>query len=246
MGYNWSTKRAKREWLAGALGKDGAEFVLRGASAIPGVPINISARLGLGNLVPGTGMLLGSTTDKTREVTEVLGAAGSFAQSVANAGAAALRGDMGSAAQEVVPLAVRNALKGIDMYQTGMYRDSKGRRVLDVDAYDAMVKAIGFQPAEVASAQERAGLVQQSVALVRNVESRIAERMARARFEGDMEALKQARAELREWNRKNPEARIAINESQITRRVRAMRSTRAERLEKASPKEIRRTVRESV
>ena len=246
MGYNWSTKRAKREWLASALGKDGAEFVLRGMSTIPGVPIDVSARLGLGNLIPGTGLLRGSTSDKTREVTEVLGAPGSFFQTVAAGAEKALAGDVKGAGLEVLPLAFRNLEKSIDMYQTGMYRDSKGRRVMDVDAYDAMVKMIGFQPAEVAAAQRKAGIVYESAALVRNTKARISEQLAQARFEHDPEKLREARDALRDWNRKNPEARILIDESAINKRVKAMRATRAERLIKSTPKEIRRSIAEQL
>ena len=246
MGDNWSTKRAKREWLASALGKDGAEFMLRGMSTIPGVPIDVSARLGLGNLIPGTGLLRGSTSDKTREVTEVLGAPGSFFQTVAAGAEKALAGDVKGAGLEVLPLAFRNLEKSIDMYQTGMYRDSKGRRVMDVDAYDAMVKMIGFQPAEVAAAQRKAGIVYESAALVRNTKARISEQLAQARFEHDPEKLREARDALRDWNRKNPEARILIDESAINKRVKAMRATRAERLIKSTPKEIRRSIAEQL
>ena len=74
------------------------------------MPIDVSARLGLGNLIPGTGLLLGSTRDKSREITEVLGAGGSFAQSVLDAGGALLSGDVRKAGEAVAPLAVRNAL----------------------------------------------------------------------------------------------------------------------------------------
>ena len=246
LGYNWNTARAKREWLAGLLGHQGSEFVLNGLSAVHGMPIDVSARLGLGNLIPGTGLLLGSTRDKSREITEVLGAGGSFAQSVLDAGGALLSGDVRKAGEAVAPLAVRNALKGIDMYQTGMYRDTKGRRVMDVDGYDALVKAIGFQPAEVAAKQRKASIVYESVALVKNVEGRIAERWARGVFERDAGAIKAARDELRAWNRTNPEARISIEQSQINRRVRAMRATRAERLAGTAPREIRQAVKESL
>lgn len=246
LGYNWNTARAKREWLAGLLGQQGSEFVLNGLSAVHGMPIDVSARLGLGNLIPGTGLLLGSTRDKSREITEVLGAGGSFAQSVLDAGGALLSGDVRKAGEAVAPLAVRNALKGIDMYQTGMYRDTKGRRVMDVDGYDALVKAIGLQPAEVAAKQRKASIVYESVALVKNVEGRIAERWARGVFERDAEAIKAARDELRAWNRTNPEARISIEQSQINRRVRAMRATRAERLAGTAPREIRQAVKESL
>src|SRR5690606_27807713 len=246
LGYNWNTARAKREFLARTLGERGAEFVLHGASAIPGFPMDVSARLGLGNLIPGTGLLLGSTRDKSREIAEVLGAPGGFFESAIEGAGKALAGDVRGAALAVSPLPGRTLAKARDRYQTGMYRDSRGRRVMDVDAYDAIVKAIGFQPADVAAAQRKAGIVVESAALVRNVKSRSHEQMAEARFERDPEKMRKARQALRDWNRKNPEARILIDESAINRRLKAMRATRAERLVKSTPKEIRRSIAESL
>jgi hypothetical protein len=70
--------------------------------------------------------------------------------------------------------------------------------------------------------------------------------MVQARFERDPGKMSEAREALREWNRKNPEARISIDESAINRRLKAMRATRAGRLVKSTPKEIRRSIAEQL
>ncbi|MGL5002143.1 MAG: PLxRFG domain-containing protein, partial [Casimicrobium sp.] len=126
-GFNTNSKLWKTEAIAQLLGRDAAEFVMRGGSAIPGFPIDVAGRMGLGNLVPGTGVLLQSKTNKSDEIMEAFGAAGGLVKD-------ALKG-------EFFPLAVRNIAKASDMYATGMYRDQQGRKVVDVSGYDAAMKA---------------------------------------------------------------------------------------------------------
>ena len=46
-------------------------------------------------------------------------------------------------------------------------------------------------------------------------------------------------ARLRKWNKDNPNTRIEITEAQIERRLQNMAMSRAQRLQKASPREMR-------
>jgi hypothetical protein len=55
MGYNISAKQWRKELLANVVGKELAEFMEQGLSGLPGAPIDVSGRLGMGNLLPGTG-----------------------------------------------------------------------------------------------------------------------------------------------------------------------------------------------
>ena len=41
-------------------------------------------------------------------------------------------------------------LQAVDMVQTGEYRDTRGRKVVDVSGFDAFIKSVGFQPNTVA------------------------------------------------------------------------------------------------
>jgi hypothetical protein len=111
--------------------------------------------------------------------------------------------------------------------------------VIDATPVDAAVKAIGFQPASVAAASRTDGLQMQRLALARNVESEIASEWASARFEGDLDGEKAARQKLAEWNASNPDTPIGITFGQIQKRVRQMRMTRVQRLQKSAPKELR-------
>lgn len=248
LGYDFGAKRAKREFLADTLGlgDDAADVVLRGFSAIPGVPMDVSLRMGMGNLIPATGLLLQSNTDRSRDVMEVAGAAGGLARQYIDAAQRGLAGDVGGAATMALPVALQNAIKGAGMYSSGEYRDTKDRLVSQVDEIDASMKLVGFQPQEVAQKSRRMGEVQRSIDLARKVEADAVTRIARANIEGKPEDAAAVRRELLLWNSRNPGARISISPSQVARRAREMRMTRDERFLKSAPKEMRPAVADAI
>jgi hypothetical protein len=239
LGYSFNVEEEKKKFLTRVLGEGLASFVMHGASTLPGVPLDIQGRLGLGNLIPGTGILKRSETDKTRDIVEVLGPAGGLAKSIAGAASELQGGDIKGAAMQALPVAIQNALKGYDMAQLGMYRDMKGRKVMDTDAYDAFIKTVGFQPAKVAQESRRIQLATQDIALVKRVEGEIVEAWAQGLFEKDLKKSADAARKLMEWNKRNPEAFIRIQPSQIQRRIKEMTLTRQQRFVKAAPQEMR-------
>ena len=62
MGYNFSARKAKEQFLIDVFGDALAEFVDKGVSGLPGSPMDVSGRLGLGNLIPGTGLFTERTS----------------------------------------------------------------------------------------------------------------------------------------------------------------------------------------
>lgn len=84
------------------------------------------------------------------------------------------------------------------------------------------------------------------VGLNKITESDIANRWAQGIFEKDPAKIQAARDDLSEWNRDNPESPIRINFRQIASRVHQMNMTKAERVAKTAPKEIRATVRKEL
>lgn len=235
LGYDFNSKQQKARFLTATIGEGGADFVLRGFSALPGFPLDVAGRMSVGNLIPGTGMLLKSKTDKSDEVMEVAGPAGAIARD-------ALKTVESGDLTKVLPTALRNLWKGIEMFQTGEYRDTKGRNVLDVGAGDALAKAIGFQPADVARSTRKSQIAYQQIALARSVESEIAGEWAQGIVDQKPGDVAAARARLAEWNARNPDTPIAITRPQVARRAREMRLTREDRIEKSAPKELRRAV----
>ena len=242
---NFSSKQKKREIARAIMPPWLAEFALKGLSSLPGSPIDVSSRLGVGNVLPGTGLLT-KKDSYASDVAELVGPAGSYVQSMAKAAGHAMDGEFGKAAKEAAPLALKNLAKSADMLSTGAYRDDKGRIVEKTTAGDAFFKALGFQPNRVAEEQQRVRGAQQTIANNKLVESEIADMWAQGRFERDQSKIDEAKQRLETWNRNNPSTPIRIDAQQINKRVQEMNRTKAQRIMKSAPKEIRKTVREQL
>ena len=238
MGYDTNTRASLRKAVAGMVGEDIGDFLLHGVSAIPGMPIDVSVRMGFQNLIPGTAMLKVSEPDATRDILELLGPAGTLVKNLKTAVQEAGMGRFDKA-KLLAPLAIQNVLKGADMWATDEYKDMKGRKVIDVDKVDSMFKMIGLQPSSVARQTRLAGEVYQDIALARAVETAIADKIAQSINEDKPELREEAFAELQRWNERNVDMPIRINRAQILRRVQEMRSTRESRVIKSAPREMR-------
>lgn len=244
LGYNTNAQLWKQDALKSVLGKDVAQFVLFGTSTIPGVPLDIQGRMSLGNLIPGTGVMKRGQSDPTREALEAFGVGGAFIKSAMEGGKQLVTGDFAGAGAVAAPVAIRNLMKGVDMLQTGMYRDMKGNKVIDVDTMDSITKIIGFQPSDVAKVQRATRMAVEITAVAKEREAEIADKWAEGVAFRDNRKVREAMDELREWNASNPDTRIRIKPSQIASRVRTMRLGKAKRVEKTAPKEIRAQVRQ--
>lgn len=244
LGYRGNSKEWKREVLADlfgdeAIGKAATNFMLQGMSAF--MPLDVSGRLSVGNIIPASGLFKRSDKGGTDDLLEVIGPVGSFISKGVDAvkGVQAGSGVFGAVMESVAPKAVADIYRSVDMLQTGAYRDYKGRKIVDTSAGDAFWKAIGFQPNSVAEVRRVERLIQQDITLFRNVKADVAERWARGVFEGDAAKVAQAKAQAADWNQSNPDRVMAIKLSQIQRRVNEMRKLSSERITKAAPKDIR-------
>jgi hypothetical protein len=242
LGKSFDSKQAKKEFFASILGQAGAEFVMGGLTGLPGAPIDLSGRLGLGNLIPGTGIFT-KKTDYGRDIAEIFGPAGSLFKQGAAGAAKLAQGDLTGAAKEVAPVAGQNVIKAVDMAVMGQYRDTKGRKVIDTDMWEAVAKGVGFQPTSVKRVQDATGTQQNLIGQNKLRETEIADKWAAGRIERNPGKVEEAKAELAEWNRKNPQSPISIDASQINRRVQQAMMEKAKRLEKTAPKEIRDSVK---
>ena len=238
MGGEGNTRRTLRNAAYDALGEDLGGFALYGVSAF--LPFDVQGRMSMGNLLPASDIFKPSNNDRARSLSELFGAPGSVVSDTMEAiqGLESGKGAMDVLAQ-FAPVALKNAFKGAEMVSTGFYDDMRGRRVIDTTESDAFFKALGFQPSAVANASRASRAVQQSVDRARQVESQIADLMAKAQFENDPEKLVKARNILSEWNAENPDLPIVITPRQVIQRVQQYRMTREERQLKATPKELR-------
>ena len=242
LGYSWSTKQARKQFLINTLGAGAADFVDRGVSGLPGVPIDLAGRLGMNNLIPGTGLLT-KKADHTRDVAEFAGPAGDLVQRAYTGAGQALSGHPAQGLMTMGPKASENLRKGIEMLLDGTYKDQRGRKVMDVTAADGIGKMLGFQPNDVSQVQDAAYTTQTFVAQNRLARSEFAADMAEAVNDKNYEAQKAVRQDVAEWNRKNPHSPMTIDMAAVRRRVMAMRQDRMTRLAKAAPKAIRAEVK---
>lgn len=237
VGFDTNAKRTKMELAHELLGKEMGDTLLYGVSAL--TPIDLSGRLGLGNLIPGTALLKPSGEQgRARDVLEVVGPAGGLVGQVADAYDAATEGNYGKAAQNLSPKAVRDAAAAIGMVATGQATDARGRKVIDVSMTDAAAKAIGFNPTIVANQHRKSMPLQQDAALQRKMESSIAHQWAAGIVSGDQNAVNEAIARRDEWNRTNPRTKVIITPDQVRSRVKQMESDKAARVAKSLPKEM--------
>ncbi len=233
MGYGTNSKKALRKTLTSVLGDTGAQFALHGISGVSGVPMDVSGRLGMGNLIPGTKLLNPSVKEKASDVLEIAGPAGGAAKKMLEAG-----DKLNPLA--AAPKAIADAAKAVEMFSTGEYRDSRGRKVDDVDALDAFMKAIGFQPQTIAAQSRAINEDQRDVDIVKRVASEIADEWAEGIRTGDREMTKRARDRIREWNADNPDLPVQVKLSNVLKRVKQANLTRDERFMKTAPPALRR------
>jgi len=244
-GYNWHTRAEMEKWAHGVLGERLGDFMLEGVSGL-GLPIDVQARLGLGNLIPGTSLLKLSEADKSREAAEVLGVATNVARNVGIAVERTAKGDVAGAAKALSPKAAMHVWQAIEMATEGKYLDSQKRPLVETTVADAVMKGIGFNPRRVALAQKSQRLVRDMENLQRVVEDGIADRWARGIFFEDEELVEEAIKARDDWNEKNPDLPLFITGRQIGARVRQMTLDAETRAIRQAPRELRQRVMEEM
>lgn len=245
MGYNFDAKQKRNEFVRSMLNSQMADFLDRGFSGIPGVPLDVSGRLGLGNLIPGTAMLQPKPS-ADRDFWEILGPVGSLVRDWRNAAVAFGDGNLGATVANLSPVAIRNVMKGYDMGVTGMYRDQKGYKVLDTTMLEAALKAIGFQPSSVAKEQDKTAAVKQAIDYYNLKAAEIRSLWAAGIFERDPDKVQQARDTIAAWNAKNPDLPMRVYMPSVAKRVREMAKPRSERVVETAPQILRQSFRDRV
>ena len=240
MGYNFSSQQKRKEFLE-TLPLGG--FLEKGVSEY--MPLDVSNRLGMGNLIPGTSLLT-KKEDYSRDMMEIGGPAADFVSRIFRGSRMVLEGDVGKGVLEPMPLAIRNAFKGIEMGTTGEYRNTKGEKVIDVGTGDALLKSIGFQPSDVAKVQDANFQMQKEKAFYNMKVQEIRKEWARAIYDKDSEGIAKARQKMLDWNEKNPNQPIRADMRAIMKRVRDMRKTKAEKIADSAPKALRQRMRQDV
>lgn len=239
MGFNTNMKRNKRDWAYSMLGKTFGDLALYGVSAQ--LPLDFSGRLGLGNLIPGTGALRPSNSDsmKSRESTEVLGPIFSLVGQASDAVGAMDEGNAGKAALNLAPTAVRNAAAGIEIMTKGHNTDTRGRKVMDLPKSAGVTKMLGFNPTGNAEKSRTTGPLMQDAALLRKRQGQITGKLTQAVVDNDQKALDAALGERDKWNDRYPDTPIVIKPSAIKSRAKQAQTDKDMRVLKSVPKTMR-------
>lgn len=240
-GLDTNMRRNKRRLAHEILGKTLGDLFLYGVSAQ--LPIDLSGRLGLGNMIPGTGLLKPSDEQmRGRNVAEIFGPTAGMATQIGDAYDAATEGNPGKALQNLAPKAIKDLMAAGEMTKKGYATDAKGRKVVDVGLGDAVAKGVGFNPTKVAQEHRKTMPIQQDIALQKRTESAIVDQWARGIADGDEAMVNDAMKRRDNWNESNPKTPIAIRSTQIRDRVRQMATEKDARLLKQAPKEMRGTI----
>jgi hypothetical protein len=244
-GLDTNMRRNKRRLAYEILGKTGGDLFLYGISSQ--LPADIAGRLGVGNLVPGSGMLKPSDKELMgRNVAEIFGPAAGMATQIGDAYEAFTEGNTKKALTNLAPKAVKDVLSGLDMADKGYATDAVGRKTTEVTAGEAAIKAVGFNPTTVAQLTRKTMPIQQDVALQRRTETAILDQWVRGITDKDQAMIDKAQARLNEWNRANPDTPIQITGAQIRSRIRNQGLDKDTRLLKAAPREMRGRVAEGL
>jgi len=247
LGYPTNSKRwldeqlqaAFRDWLG--LPPETAflasEMVRKGVlAATPAAALG--ARVGMGRLIPGTEALLSGKSIGS-SLMEVVGPVGGFASNLIQAGDLLARGEFGRAAEKALPSGVANAVKGARQFEAGEEVTPAGRRVAEIPKSQAVLQGIGIVPRQSAVARERAGMLKQDEAFLKEVEDRITDKWASGIISNDPDKVREARADLAAHNERNPEARIKVTPRQVSSRVKNMRREGLDRVLRGVAKERR-------
>jgi hypothetical protein len=230
-----------RQWLEQTaetyLGETISGGLLKGVSGL-GLPINLQSRIGMGNIIPGTGLLKPASTGDTRDLAEIMGPAAGIVQDVGRAVESAGRGEYGRAGLSLMPRAIKNLYEGGSALD-GTFEDKQGRPLMDVDPWEAIGKMAGFQPTRVATLQDAKFRFLQRDAFRRKMEDTLLNRIARARVAGKADAFREAQQAIKDWNRTNPGDPIEYSRAQIRQRVKMLKMAGDERFLRSVSPELR-------
>jgi hypothetical protein len=251
-GYNINISKYKREQVeellkaamsigfddetAGKYAKQGRNIFLYGLSSL--TPFDMT-RLGMGRILPTQWMVARTPGDIARSLVEIVGPVGGLGQQMQNAFDKGADEGFLAGVSQLAPTAVVNAKKGIEMWQTGEYRNARGAKVGEVNKLESVGKGLGFQPQSIASKNRaiRAGL--QDVTVQKDTQAMFVNQYARAVRDNDEKEQARIMQKIEEWNQKNPEVEVVLTRESVVNAIRSMNLDAEGRLLKSTPRRMR-------
>jgi ribosomal protein L33 len=180
---------------------------------------SFSNRLGLGDIIPGTGLLKPSATKQEllREVVNIAGAPTSFLvgslEYFTNTipGVVTGRSSLSSLMTDSPVRAVKNFGEALKFQDTGAILDSKGYVVAkNATGWEIMGKALGWYPSRAQAQMDWMMADSQEQAYMSMIKTEAVRRAVSARLSNDPEGEKNVKDYIKEWNESTKGTRLEI------------------------------------
>jgi len=117
-------------------------------------------------------------------------------------------GEIERGMEALVPSFVRNGMKAFRLGTEGALTKDGTPIVDDISVYNTFMQVFGFNPAELAEAQARAGAMKTAEKTILARRGALLDKLDAARMSGDMDGVNEIREAIGEFNSKNPGRRI--------------------------------------
>lgn len=220
-GSPFNTKRALRNVLKNAseaiVGADLSGILMHGiANEMTG--LNFASRVGLGNFIPGT-RIGAADADYKRVMSEILGPVGTQVQGYITGTGSLLKGDFLTAAKQALPLAAQNAIKGWEQWGRGYATDIGGRKLIDVDGWQAFWQSLGFSSAALGRAYEADRIDKQTRAFYDAAHQDFVKDLIKAVSDNDQEGARRVMEAVIAWNKAHPDMPMALSPASTRRTI---------------------------
>lgn len=188
-------------FLQDQLGEENANALMYGLLSEK-TPLDMHGRSSMGNILPGTDFARPGEGDWK----EVLGASSGFFENFFTAAENISKGQYKDAAIVAAPRYVRDAAAGIEIWNTGAYRNHKGDKIMDMSKTDAVIKGVGqFNPASNAKPGRARSEKYHMKNMVNYKQNQFATQLAEAMYQDDNAKIDKIYDAMDAWNDRNPE-----------------------------------------
>ena len=183
--------------------------------------IDIAGRTGFNNLVwRDNPKRLAEVGPVTYAIEQLAGPSYSAALNVQRGLGMISDGEVWRGFEALTPGAVRNVAKGFRFAIDGATNRDGVPIVEDVNAYNVVMQIAGFTPADLAEAYARAGAKKQIEKKILERRTSLLDKLYAARQDGDLDGVQEIREAIRDFNEKNPEKNVRIEQSTMDRSYR--------------------------
>lgn len=181
--------------------------------------LSFSNRLGLGDIIPGTGLLKPSATKQEiiREIVNIAGAPTSFLAGAFEytfntlPSVAAGRKGFSALLTDSPATAIKNLGTAFKFYDTGAILDTKGYVVAqNATTWEILGKALGWYPARAQAQMDWLMADSQEQAYMSMIKTEATRQAVAARLSGDADAEKDVKEYIKSWNESTQGTRLEI------------------------------------